>query len=56
MNLMHASLGVSDSIYAVLADRDLQERIARLGQAKPDKPRDVEASLREALERLTQRK
>jgi hypothetical protein len=56
MNLMHGSLGVTDSIYAVLADRDLQDRIARLGQGRRDKQRDLEALLREALERLTQGK
>jgi predicted nuclease of predicted toxin-antitoxin system len=34
MNLMHSSIGITDSIYAVLSDSDMQERIARLGQAK----------------------
>ncbi len=32
MNLMHGSIGITDSIYAVLSDKDVQERIARLGQ------------------------
>jgi hypothetical protein len=32
MNLMHQSIGITDSIYAVLSDKDMQERIARLGQ------------------------
>ncbi len=33
MNLMHSSIGITDSIYAVLSDRDMQERIARLGDS-----------------------
>jgi integrase len=32
MNLMHSSIGITDSIYAVLSDRDMQQKIARLGQ------------------------
>jgi hypothetical protein len=26
MNLMHSSIGITDSIYAVLSDRDMQQR------------------------------
>lgn len=32
-NLMHSSIGITDSIYAVLGDKDLQERIGNLGEA-----------------------
>jgi site-specific recombinase XerD len=33
MNLMHSSIGITDSIYAVLSDSDMQQKIARLGQS-----------------------
>ncbi|HEY4690132.1 MAG TPA: hypothetical protein VIK33_12530 [Anaerolineae bacterium] len=32
MNPMHGSIDIADSIYAVLSDKDMQERIAQLGQ------------------------
>ena len=32
MNLMHETIGITDSIYAILSSQDMQERIARLGQ------------------------
>ena len=35
MNLMHSSIGITDSIYAKLTVQDLRERIARLGQGTP---------------------
>lgn len=35
MNLMHSSLVITDSIYAVLADNEMQSRIARLGHNNP---------------------
>ena len=31
-NLMHSSIGVTDSIYAVLSDADIQTKITELGQ------------------------
>jgi site-specific recombinase XerD len=31
MNLMHSDIGITDSVYAVLSDQAMQERIARLG-------------------------
>ena len=40
MNLMHSSLGITDSIYAVFSDNDVKERIARLGQI--DKSRSTD--------------
>lgn len=35
MNLMHSSISITDSIYAVFSDKDTQGRIAQLGQAGP---------------------
>lgn len=32
MNLMHSDIGITDSVYAVLSDQAMQERIAHLGQ------------------------
>ncbi len=31
MNLMHSDIGITDSVYAVLSDQAMQDRIARLG-------------------------
>ena len=36
MNLMHASIGITDSIYAVLSDKDLAKQIAQLGQGQSE--------------------
>ena len=56
MNLMHSSIGITDSIYAVLSDKDMQERIARLGQAVGVQPTNgkekLAAMLREVLAQL----
>ncbi|HEY4689650.1 MAG TPA: site-specific integrase [Anaerolineae bacterium] len=55
MNLMHSSIGITDSIYAVLSENDMQERIARLGQvtgsAEVSKDR-IKALLIELLSQL----
>ena len=32
VNLMHSDIGITDSVYAVLSDQAMQERIAHLGQ------------------------
>ena len=32
MNLMHSDIGITDSVYAVLSDQAMQDRIARLGR------------------------
>ena len=32
MNLMHSDIGITDSVYAVLSDQAMQERIAHLGR------------------------
>jgi integrase len=57
MNLMHANIGTTDAIYAVLSDRDMQARIAGLGEGgRQVKQDDVEDLLRAALERLKDRK
>ena len=54
---MHANIGTTDAIYAVLSDRDMQARIAGLGQGGQQvKPDDVEDLLRAALELLKVRK
>jgi len=55
MNLMHSTIGITDQIYAVPTDRDMQEWIAKLGQ-EPTAGRvteDVESLLREVLSRLS---
>jgi len=51
MNLMHSTIGITDQIYAVPTDRDMQERIAKLGQEPTDRrgAGDVESLLREVL-------
>ena len=41
MNLMHSSLGITDAIYAVLSEQDMQERIARLGRSDEIKTEGV---------------
>jgi hypothetical protein len=57
MNLMHAGLAVTDRTYAVLSDRDVHERIARLGQrpsveACSADTNALKEALREVLVRL----
>ncbi len=32
-NLMHANIGITDGIYAILSTEDMQERIASLGKS-----------------------
>ena len=41
MNLMHSSMGITDAIYAVLSDKDMQTRIARLGQSSGTEPSGI---------------
>lgn len=53
MNLMHSNISITDSIYAVLSDQDVQNRIARLGQGSDVRQDDLESLLRAVLERLT---
>ena len=55
MNLMHSTIGITDQIYAVPTDRDMQERIAKLGQEPTDRrgAGDVESLLREVLSKLS---
>lgn len=36
MNLMHSTIGITDGIYAVLSDDDIQAKIANLGKGKAD--------------------
>ena len=50
MNLMHASLAVTDKTYAVLSDRDFHERIARLGRpTSGEAPSSETHTIKEAL-------
>ena len=44
MNLMHSSIGITDSIYAVLSNQDVGERIAGLWKAS-----DVPAKNKDAI-------
>jgi hypothetical protein len=55
MNLMHSTFGSTDQIYAVPTDRDMQERIAKLGQELTDRRGvgEVENLLRKVLSRLS---
>jgi integrase len=53
MNLMHASLAVTDRTYAVLSDRDVHERIARLGRRPSTVASSGDANaLKEALQEV----
>lgn len=47
MNLGHSSLTITDAIYVVLSDKDMAERIARLGQAAPRE--DMQALIEKVL-------
>ncbi len=38
-NLMHANLGITDSIYAMLSDADVSSRIANLGNGVDSRQR-----------------
>lgn len=59
-NLMHANIGITDGIYAILSTEDMQERIALLGKGTSATPevtapapvQDVAALLEEALRRM----
>jgi hypothetical protein len=55
MNLMPSTFGSTDQIYAVPTDRDMQERIAKLGQELTDRRGvgEVENLLRKVLSRLS---
>ena len=52
MNLIHGNLDITDAIYMVLSDEDIQERIKRLGQSKEN---DANAVNRQELADFVQR-
>jgi integrase len=57
MNLMHSSMGITDAIYAVLSDKDMQERIAQLGQSSGTElggidPKKLEEVVQKVLDQL----
>ena len=51
MNLMHASLGVTDEVYAILSDQDVGARISAIGKTN-DVGTANKATLAEGLRRL----
>lgn len=58
-NLMHANLGVTDGIYAILSQDDMYERMSALGKTlQPDKPQaamsDIAAIVEETVKRMMQ--
>ena len=49
---MHANLSITDGIYAVLSDNEVGERIAKLGENKPEANREIVQQLEGILQML----
>ena len=53
MNLMHSDIGITDSVYAVLSDQAMQERIAHPGRGgAKGATSDVAAIVAEVLKQM----
>ncbi len=53
MNPMHSDIGITDSVYALLSDQAMQERVARLGRdGIEDATSDVVSIVAEVLKQM----
>ena len=52
MNLMHASMSITDGIYSVLSEQDISERIASLNMNDAASKADVATMLRQLANQL----